>query len=198
MNKNKLVGPKQAHSAGGIVSDKLMEWNAIGLRVQEWMDNPKHPLWSMMRWYLATTLQTLIEAGKYQHVKTKYVNETNFPPETLQFGLDPRIYTFKEQTPEEAGLAIMSADGYRPGTMGDLLLYAINHRREIVVQKCCNIIAVGSLCKDEDPSYPWPSAPCLGHSTVIPFPEGISLNVMVFGKEFAAGPTYQYLAVRQD
>lgn len=52
MENTKLVSPGQAHSAGGMVSDRLMEWGASRELVRKWMETPTHPLWAEMKRHL--------------------------------------------------------------------------------------------------------------------------------------------------
>ena len=138
MSKSRLITPGQAHSAGGMVSDKLMQWGADKIRVQEWMDNEKHPLWTEMMRQLAIfrTISSMIEEGGYEEVH-EGITERNFPGK-CEFGENPTLMKFHRNDLLEAVIIRISEAGKRPATIWDLLDFGIN--REIGSL----IIALGS------------------------------------------------------
>ena len=63
-------------------------------------------------------------------------------------GLDPKIYSFDQPMLPESVIEQMDNDGYRPGTIADMLTYAINNEEWLRVELSKNhneLIALGTI-----------------------------------------------------
>lgn len=150
--KSRLVTPGQAHSAGGMLSDKLMEWGADKARVQRWMDDPKHLLWTEINRQLAPirTIPSMIEEGGYKEIHGA-ITERNFPGR-CELGENPILMEFHRNDPLEAIISRINEAGKRPATIWDLLDFGIDFSKH---KMTLTIIAFGSQVQNGDPSEFW-------------------------------------------
>ena len=146
MNKSKLVSPGQAHCAGGMVSDKLMQWGASSRCVQTWMDDENHPLWAEMKRHLVAikTIRGMVRDGEYDHVDEQ-ITEENFSGK-CELGKNPTLMQFHRDDSLDAVLRKIDEAGKRPATIWDLLDFGIKFPRE---QMKYWIAALGSQVDDQ-------------------------------------------------
>ncbi len=86
-------------------------------------------------------MKDIVTANKYDWTSSD-INEKNFPPETLVLGSEPKLYHFNRNIASASAIAQMYKDGYRPGTLGDLLDFGAKNLEE---QRKYPIIALGSV-----------------------------------------------------
>jgi hypothetical protein len=138
------VSPRQAHSAGGLVSDKLMKWRASNARVQKWMDDPNHPLWAEMERQLAPSnnlLREMIKKGNFYQVCPQ-INGENFSASEFTVGNAPRFFDFKPGESTGAMIRRMAFEDYVPGKLGDGFALAANNLEDQWREK--NVVMLGS------------------------------------------------------
>ena len=124
---------------------QILPLTATKVEVQKVIENENDPLWVAIVGRFAqvvkNVLADMIAAGKYDWVNSN-INEENFSPETLALGSEPKLYHFNCNTSLENAITLMDKDGYRPGTLGDILTYGAKNPEE---QREYPIIALGSV-----------------------------------------------------
>jgi hypothetical protein len=66
--------------------------------------------------------QELLTLGEYRVIE-KEITQGMIPIESLQIGRSPRLFDFDHRTSYEEVVAVMDRDGYRPGSLGDLIAH---------------------------------------------------------------------------
>ncbi|PJE73861.1 MAG: hypothetical protein COV01_03405 [Candidatus Taylorbacteria bacterium CG10_big_fil_rev_8_21_14_0_10_41_48] len=97
--------------------------------VQKAIENKDDPLWVMIKERfvsLKKILTDLIALGKYSEVD-RNIFDRDFNSSDFKVGLEPKLFHFDDNISVGEIITEMDREGYRPGTLGDLLSYGANN-----------------------------------------------------------------------
>ncbi|MDP1625399.1 MAG: hypothetical protein Q8L64_06630 [bacterium] len=127
---------------------QVLPLDADKAEAQKAIENEDDPLWIAIKsrftkkvQQVVKSLKDMIALGHYDWVNSD-INEKNFGLEALVLGEGAELFHFDHNIFSEDAIAKMAEKGFKPGTLGDLLVYGAKNPEE---QKKYPIVALGSV-----------------------------------------------------